>query len=184
MKIAKNTLVTMTYILRRENENGEIIQEVKEDKPFDAILGKGMLLPKFEENLMDLEPGDTFSFHLTPKEGYGEFDETRLMDVNKEIFMNNGVLNTELCKEGAQVWFSSGDGSQPFPGIVKEIHDSTVTVDFNHELAGVPLYFTGKILEVRDASDIDCSCGHCHGSCCDTEDNNDCGCCCDGDCNS
>lgn len=186
MKVAKNTLVTMTYTLRRENENGEIIQEVHEDKPFDAILGRGMLLPKFEANLMGLEPGDTYSFPLTPAEGYGEFDETKLMEVNKEIFMNDGVLNTELCKEGAQVWFSSGDGSQPFPGTVRTIHETTVTVDFNPELAGVPLHFSGKILEVRDASELSQGgCGHCHGGCCDSdESSDDCGGGCCGGCNS
>ena len=51
MKVAKNTVVTMTYVLHRETADGEIIQETTKEQPFQAIFGAGMLLPKFEENL-------------------------------------------------------------------------------------------------------------------------------------
>ncbi|MBR2051039.1 MAG: FKBP-type peptidyl-prolyl cis-trans isomerase, partial [Bacteroidales bacterium] len=57
MKVAKNTVVTMTYVLHRETADGEVIQETTKEQPFQAIFGQGMLLPKFEENLDGLEPG-------------------------------------------------------------------------------------------------------------------------------
>ena len=51
MKIGKNNVVTMTYILKMNDETGEIIQEVKEDRPFVHLFGVGTLLPAFESNL-------------------------------------------------------------------------------------------------------------------------------------
>lgn len=46
--------------------------EVKADKPMDFIFGTGYLLPKFEENILNKEVGDSFEFVLSPSEGYGE----------------------------------------------------------------------------------------------------------------
>ena len=171
MKVTKNTVVTMTYVLHRETADGEVIQETTKENPFEAIFGHGMLLPKFEENLEGLEPGATFGFALTPKEGYGERNDANILDVNKEIFVQDGVLNEAICKVGATVWFSDNN-NQPFPGKILSIEETTVKVDFNPELAGVPLYFTGEILDVReiDASDFGGGCGGgCHNkSCCDS----------------
>lgn len=170
MKVAKNTVVTMTYVLHRETADGEVIQETTKEQPFEAIFGHGMLLPKFEENLDGLEPGDTFGFALTPKEGYGERNEANIIDVKKDLFIQDGVLNETLCKVGATVWFTGND-NQPFAGKIIAIGESNVTVDFNPELAGVPLYFTGEILDVREVNESDfggCGGGHCHNqSCCE-----------------
>ena len=172
MKVAQNTVVTMTYVLHRETADGEIIQETTKEQPFQAIFGAGMLLPKFEENLDGLEPGATFGFALTPAEGYGERKDENILDVNKEIFVQDGVFNETICQVGATVWFTDNHG-QPFPGRIMEIGETTVKVDFNPELAGVPLYFTGEILDVREVNESDfgggCGGGHCHNqSCCDS----------------
>jgi FKBP-type peptidyl-prolyl cis-trans isomerase SlyD len=55
-------------------------------------------------------------------------------------------------------------------GSVVEIGEDIVTMDFNHPLAGENMYFTGKVLGVRDASAEEiaalfsgggCGCGSC-----------------------
>jgi FKBP-type peptidyl-prolyl cis-trans isomerase SlyD len=38
-------------------------------------------------------------------------------------------------------------------GIINEITDEHVRMDFNHPMAGIDLFFSGKILEVRDATE-------------------------------
>ena len=92
MKIQDQSVVTMTYVLRENDENGPILQETTKENPFVAIFGMHQLLPKFEENLMGKEPGDKYAFHLTPEEGYGERDEAYVMDLDKNMFMKNNVL--------------------------------------------------------------------------------------------
>ena len=62
MKIGNNTVVSMTYTLTENDENGKMIQEVKKDKPFVFLFGSGFLLPKFEENILGLDPGSDYSF--------------------------------------------------------------------------------------------------------------------------
>jgi FKBP-type peptidyl-prolyl cis-trans isomerase SlyD len=62
-------------------------------------------------------------------------------------------------------------------GLVLEITDDIVKMDFNHPLAGENLFFKGQITEVREATDDElaalvsggCGCGS--GGCgCDDED--------------
>ena len=141
----------MTYILREKDENGRLIQEATKENPFTFICGMQQVLPKFEENLMGKEPGDHYCFYLTPAEGYGEHDENYVMDLDKKMFMQNDVL-MDMVKEGAQLMMQTADG-RPIMGIVREIGDKHVKMDFNHELAGKELHFTGKVTGIRDATE-------------------------------
>ena len=170
MKIQDQAVVTMTYVLREKDENGRIIQEATKENPFVAIFGMHQLLPKFEENLMGKEPGDKYCFYLTPEEGYGERDENYVMDLDKAMFMKNDVL-MDMVKEGAQLMMQTADG-RPIMGVVREIGDKHVKMDFNHDLAGVHLCFSGEILDVRESTDEDFNPGGCSG----------CSGCGDGDC--
>ena len=45
-----------------------------------------------------------------------------------------------------------------------EISIELVKIDFNHQLAGVPLFFEGEILAVRELTEADMGggCHHCH----------------------
>ena len=161
MKIQDQTVVTMTYVLRENDENGPVLQETTKENPFVCIFGMHQLLPKFEENLMGKEPGDKYAFHLTPAEAYGERDEAYIMDLDKEMFCNNGVL-MDLVKVGAQLMMQTADG-RPIAGIVREIGEKTVKMDFNHDMAGKHLHFSGEIIDVRETTDEDfndnCGCG-------------------------
>ena len=60
-------------------------------------------------------------------------------------------------------------------GIVKEVGDATVKMDFNHPMAGKTLNFEVEVVSVRDVTPEDlqggCSCGDCGDGC-----NEDCGC--------
>ena len=44
---------------------------------------------------------------------------------------------------------------QRLNGLVLELTDEIVKMDFNHPLAGEDLYFSGKVLGVREASDME-----------------------------
>lgn len=161
MKIQDQSVVTMTYVLREKDENGRLIQETTKEQPFTFICGMHQVLPKFEENLMGKEPGDHYCFYLTPEEGYGLPDERNIVDLDKNIFMENGVLMA-VVKEGAQLMMQTYNG--PMMGVVREIGDKHVKMDFNHDLAGVHLCFAGEILDVRESTDDDFK-DNCGGSC-------------------
>jgi FKBP-type peptidyl-prolyl cis-trans isomerases 2 len=166
MKIQDQAVVTMTYVLRENDENGRVIQETTKENPFICIFGMHQLLPKFEEHLAGKEQGDTFSFKLTPEEGYGMRSEEYVMDLDKSIFHQDGQFMSDLVQVGKQLMMQTSDG-RPIAGVVVSITDDKVKMDFNHDLAGVNLYFSGEILNVRESTDDDfkedsCGCNDCH----------------------
>ena len=63
-------------------------------------------------------------------------------------------------------------------GIVVEIKDDAVAMDFNHPMAGVNLFFTGKVLDVREASEDEINMYYGGGSCSTCGSSNSC----DGHC--
>jgi FKBP-type peptidyl-prolyl cis-trans isomerase SlyD len=50
------------------------------------------------------------------------------------------------------------------PFIITNVEDETVTVDFNHPLAGKNLHFDLELLDVRDATAEELAHGHVHGA--------------------
>lgn len=162
MKVEKNKVVSLTYTLRYNNAEGEIVQEVKKDNPFVHLFGMGSLLPAFEENLKELETGDSFGFHLAVKDAYGETREDDVVKLSKDIFMKDGKLDMELLQIGRIIPMRNDDG-HVIEGKIIKIEDDGVVMDFNHPLAGKELHFSGDILDVRDASDEEVSHGHVHG---------------------
>jgi len=163
MKVAKNSVVTLTYTLKFDDENGVTIQQVNEDKPFVHLFGNGTLLPIFEKNLDGLESGAEFAFGLTSSEGYGELTDKAIIEIEKSIFEKDGKVDDELLKIGNMITMQDQDGN-PIDGRVTEIKEDKVIMDFNHPLAGKSLYFTGKVLDIREASEEELSHGHVHGA--------------------
>jgi FKBP-type peptidyl-prolyl cis-trans isomerase SlyD len=164
MKIESNKMVSLTYELRENDQNGKIIEVVEEGRPLNFIFGTGRLLPSFESNLNDLSKGDPFRFSLTAEDGYGERREEMIIDVPISVFQNEGVVDESICYVGNVVPMMDTDGN-PLSGIINEINDENVKMDFNHPMAGVNLHFTGQVIDVREPSyeELNPSGGGCSG---------------------
>ncbi len=162
MKVGKNKVVTLTYTLHANDENGEIIQKVDESRPFVHLFGVGTLLPDFEKNLEGLEPGDEFAFSLTAEQGYGKSNPEMILDLDKKIFEIDGKVDENIVFEGNTITMQDQNGN-PIEGKVVNVGENSVKMDFNHPLAGQNLFFKGKILDVREATEEELAHGHVHG---------------------
>lgn len=162
MKVGKDKVVTLTYELRLNDEDGELIQKVEDKRPFVHLFGAGTLLPSFENNLNGLMPGDEFGFHLSAEEAYGDLSDDAIVELDREIFEIDGKLDEEIIAVGKMVAMQDENG-HPLEGRVLDIRDKSVLMDFNHPLAGESLYFSGKISEVREATTEELEHGHVHG---------------------
>ena len=83
---------------------------------------------------------------------------------------------------GSQIPMANAQG-QRMLGVVKEIGDEIVKMDFNHPMAGKTLNFDVEVISVRDVTPEDlagkCGCGECGcgDDChCEGESHADCGC--------
>ena len=179
MKVEQNKMVGVDYKL---TVDGQIADQSRPGQPLEFIFGTGMLLPKFEEAILGKEIGESVAFTLEPKDGYGEIIAEAIVDLPKDIFMVDGKLAEDILFVGSQVPMSDAQGNRMM-GIVKEVGESTVKMDFNHPMAGKTLNFDVEVISVRDVTPEDlagkCGCGEC-GCCddchCEGESHADCGC--------
>jgi len=170
MKVEKNKMVSLVYELRESDPEGTIIETLDERKPLKFIFGSGRLLPDFELNIHSMVAGDDFGFLLPSENAYGERREEMIIDLPVATFERDGKIDEEICRIGNSVPMVDSEGNQ-LAGVINEITDTIVKMDFNHPMAGVNLYFTGKIIEVREATDseimaLTSSCSSCgsHGN--------------------
>jgi FKBP-type peptidyl-prolyl cis-trans isomerase SlyD len=67
-----------------------------------------------------------------------------------------------MVKVGNMLPMVDQDGNR-MQGLVIDINDDFVTMDFNHPLADKDLHFVGKVLNIRNASADEIAHGHVHG---------------------
>ena len=92
MKIENNKCASLIYTLHESNSEGRVIEAVEESAPLTFVFGSGRMLPSFEANLAGLEEGAAFDFRLAAVDAYGEKREEMIIDLPKNIFEDEGVL--------------------------------------------------------------------------------------------
>ncbi len=164
MKVSSNKVVSLTYELKIEDGTEMLlVEKVTTENPFVYLHGLGSLPEKFESELHDRAQGEAFNFMLNKEEsGYGEIDPTAVVDLPKDIFMVDGVFDSEMITEGHFIPMTDSDGNK-MQGLVLEVAENTIKMDFNHPLAGRNLYFEGSIHDIREASAEELDHGHVHG---------------------
>lgn len=180
MENKTNKLIAAQYQLFTISENGErkLVEETTKEQPFVFITGFDAALDALEERLENLKLGEKFDFELEKEKAFGEYETSRVIELNKEMFIVDGQFDSKNIFKGAQIPLKNEDGNF-FIGTVLEIGDAAVKVDLNHPLAGKKLNFKGYIIENREATKDEIKtmlshmngggcggdCGGCEGGC-------------------
>ena len=193
MENKHNMFVAVSYTLYTvDGEKKEKIEEAPASKPFEFITGFGVTLDEFEKQIAQLDKGADFEFLLSKEQAYGDFEQERVLDLDRSIFQINGHFDHENIFEGAVVPLQNEDGNR-FYGRVLEIGADKVKMDLNHPLAGKTLCFSGKVIDKREATNQEiqnlvtflsgehscgcgCGCDDCGGDCDDHHHDGGCGC--------
>lgn len=150
MKITKHTVAAIHYTLK--DNAGKVIDSSISRDPLHYLHGEGNLIPGMEEGLEGQEKGNKLELKISPEKGYGVRDEKLLQKLPRSSF------GPEVVRLGMQ--FQSNNGMVV---TVTDVGLSEVTVDANHELAGVELNFSIEVMEVREATTEEITHGHVHG---------------------
>lgn len=111
------------------------------NKPAKIIMGDQSISAAFEAQLLGMKTGDSKEFSLEAVDAFGESnpDNIHYMDIDK--------FSAEVpATVGNIITFSQPGGE--LPGMIKEINGSSVTIDFNHPLAGQPVTFVIDLVEI------------------------------------
>jgi FKBP-type peptidyl-prolyl cis-trans isomerase SlyD len=162
MQILPNKVVSLSYTLKLNDANGEVIEVADNSNPLVFIYGTGNMLPRFEENLSTLAAGDPFEFTLASHDAYGEFDLDAVIELSKDIFRVDGQIEEGLLEVNSIIPMQDNEG-HVLQGKIVSVDLGSVRMDFNHPMAGKTLHFNGTILDVREATADELSHGHVHG---------------------
>ena len=162
MSEVMNKAIAVEYNLYRDTATGELIESTEGKEPLAFLSGLGQMIPEFEANVADLKEGDTFSFGIKSENAYGTRKEEAVIELAQDMFMNEGKLIPEVVV--GNVLPLQDQNGNVIPGKIMAINEETITVDVNHLLADQDLHFTGKIVEMRDATTEEVEHGHVHGA--------------------
>ena len=154
MKIADNHVVTLNYTLT--DNDGEVIDQAQ-DGSFVYLHGAENIIPGLEKELTEKAVGDKFKVKVSPEEGYGPRDDSRVEDVPREMFPEDQKI------EPGMVFHAEGPNGESITVTVMEVSDQSVKIDSNHALAGIELNFDVEVMAIRDAEAVELEHGHVHG---------------------
>ena len=154
MTIAPKTVVFIDYTLT--NDGGEVLDTSRGAEPLSYIHGQGQIIPGLEKALTGRTAGDSFQIRLEARDAYGERDPELVQTARRAQF------STDEPRVGLQVRTGGPGGGQVLT--VVAVDGDVVTLDGNHELAGVPLTFDVTVVSVRAATKQELAHGHAHGS--------------------
>ena len=122
--------------------DGEVFDSSKGGEPLEYVHGSGQIIPGLERMLEGLKPGDERKVHVGPDDAYGPIHPQAILQVPREQIQEENL-------EAGMILSARSEGGQAMQGIVTEVTENSVTVNFNHPLAGKELYFEIMIIAVE-----------------------------------
>lgn len=151
--IQDNMVVKLDYTLL---VNEEILESTDDGEPIEFIQGIGQVIPGLESALYGMKVSEKKTVVIEPDEAYGDYDPESLESAKKEEFSEEIPLDV-----GTFLDLRDDEDNVLSAQIIEEDED-TVTLDFNHPLAGKTLTFEITVSALRPASDEEIEHGHAH----------------------
>lgn len=140
--IKANSKITLRYAVSLAD--GTVIEEADET-PETVQLGQGEFINELEQKLYGMQAGRTDDIIIPALENlFGTYDESRIQQVEHSVFDQG-----ELPQQGSVIEFTLPNGST-VPGIIREVTEESVLVDFNHPLCGRDVMFAVEIIAVEN----------------------------------
>lgn len=137
--IARGSRVRMHYSLQLESG---FVADSSGNEPLDFVLGDATLEPGLERHLLGLEAGVQREFAIAPGTVFPFPVKAAVQELERAAFEPGMPLEPGMIYE-----FNTPAGDA-VPGRIVSIGEDSVTVDFNHPLAGQAFSFIVEILEV------------------------------------
>lgn len=127
-------------------DNGEIFKTVEESEPLALTVGNSEAPPTLDLALRGMKIGEEKTVRVPPDESYGPRQKELLQELPLDSFGSKitpkpgMILSLKVNKDGED---------HMIPATVIEINGDSVTVDYNHPLAGHHLTYKVKVLSIE-----------------------------------
>ncbi len=139
--ITHNSAVTLHFTIKLKD--GSVADSTHNmGKPAKFVMGDGSLSDNFEQCLVGLQSGDNKEIALSAQDAFGLSNPDNIHHMDRTRFAGQEL------EVGTIMAFNGPDGVE-IPGIISALSGESVTVDFNHPLAGQDVSFAVEILAVE-----------------------------------
>lgn len=152
-RVSQNDSVTIVYdgLL----PTGEKFDSSQDTGPLQFQLGTGSVLPAFEQAVLGMAVQETKSITVAAKDAYGLKNEELIITVSRQGFADQAIvpgmiLGMNMEREGQQ---------HKVPATVLAVEAETMTVDFNHPLAGQDITYRITLLSIDTPAAEGAGCG-------------------------
>ena len=141
-KIIENNSEVIVHITMKLADGSAADSTKVNNKPAKIIMGDSSISPAFEAQLLGLSANESKEFTLAAKDAFGESNPDNIHYVDSSKFSAETP-----AKVGNIITFTQPGGVE-LPGMISEVSGSSVTVDFNHPLAGQAVTFVIDVVEI------------------------------------
>lgn len=135
------TIVLINYQGRLSD--GSVFDDHTTDEPLEVMLGARMLPLGIEEALHEMQAGEERTLTLSPAKAFGQVDAEGIMELP-----HYAVPRAHELKAGTMIDWYSPKAQRSVNCLVAEVNEATVTLDFNHPLAGQEVEYWVKVVDI------------------------------------
>ncbi len=143
--IQPGSFLTLHY--RLAGLDGRAVIDTFAGPPATLSLGQGEMAPAMEARLIGLAEGAQQSFELGAGEAFGQRNPEMLQRVKLSLLTELGDPQATYAV-GDVVQFPTPDGQGAYAGVVREVGGDWLLFDFNHPLAGQPVWLDVHVIGV------------------------------------
>jgi peptidylprolyl isomerase len=123
-------------------EDGTVFDSSKDRDPLEFQIGTSAVITGFEEAVVGMEPGESKTAKVAAEHAYGEREESKVVEVQREQLPND--LNLRVGQR-----LKLTDPQQNITYVtVAEMNEALVKLDANHPLAGQDLFFDIELVAI------------------------------------
>ena len=117
----------------------EIYNPHRDYGPLEFKVGSNNVAPVINNTVKQLSSGEQTTVVADPKEAYGTYTDNYVKEIDKQAFAS---ISNDRPEQGQLIQTADGQ-----TGWVTAVDETTVTIDFNHELAGEDIELTVRVLD-------------------------------------
>ena len=140
LKAQDGDIVRVHYTLTMEDDN--TLDSPTVEQSFEFMIGRGSVIPAFENALVGMAEGETKSLAVSPEKAYGWHRDDLVYVIEKHLLPPD--IHPEV---GITIELDAPDGNK-IDAVITYMDDFTVKCDANHEFAGKTLFFEIRLLKI------------------------------------
>lgn len=133
--------------------SGRVLESSGQGAPMAYLHGASNIVSGLERQLFGSMIGAELDVVVEPEEGYGERHDVSPQQIPR------AHITTQDVRVGMPLQAQTGDG-QVVTLWVTDVQPDHIVVDLNHPMAGETLYFSVRVMDIRDATKEELAHGH------------------------